>query len=107
MKRIRIYRHPGCARCARFARMHHRVDWLDRVETSTETPPGFPPLRMGQVVVEDLRTGVVHEGVAAFDQMCEHLLPYRPLRLLLRFPAFRARVTKDLAGDCTVEACAV
>jgi hypothetical protein len=45
MKRIRIYRNPACARCARMARMHQRLDWLDRVEVTTQPPPGRAPLK--------------------------------------------------------------
>jgi len=112
MAAIRIYRNPGCAKCARYARMHHRLDWLRRVETSTDTPPRAGalhgvPLRMGEVVVEDLATGVVHEGAEAFWQMCTHIPAYRLLRGLLRIPAFRNAVVKELAGDCSGDACAV
>ncbi len=35
MATVRLYRHPHCARCARFARWHRRLDWLNRFEDST------------------------------------------------------------------------
>gem|GEM_PF-673583 len=104
---IRIYRNPNCAKCARYARMHRALDWLGRVETSTETPPGHAPLRMGQIVVEDLGTGIVHEGVAAFRKMCEAVPLYRPMLLLMPFAGFRRRVERELMGDCDGDACAV
>ncbi len=56
MKAIRLYRHPECERCAGYARMHHRFDWLGRFEDTTETPP-TGPLRVGKIAVQDLRTG--------------------------------------------------
>ena len=54
MKTVCIHRHPDCARCARYARMHRRLDWLDRVDDSTRSP--FErPMRIGEVVVGDQR----------------------------------------------------
>ena len=46
MKRITIYRHKDCARCAKISRVHTFFDWLGRVECSTEEAPSGP-LRMG------------------------------------------------------------
>lgn len=50
MKRIRVYRNPDCAKCARFAAAHRFLDWLDRVDASTEASK-TGPLRLGKVVV--------------------------------------------------------
>lgn len=107
MPRIRIHRHAGCAKCARYARMHNAANWLGRVETTTETPPGHPPLRMGQVVVSDIATGRLYHGVDAFEQMTRHLPLYRLARPLRHVPAFRRYIERELAGDCDGEACAV
>lgn len=98
MKTIRVYCHPGCARCARHSRWHRRLDWLDRVETSTATPHGHDPLRVGEVVVEDLRDFTLHEGVDAFALLAREVPLYRPLLALLRFPALRAAVERDMRG---------
>jgi hypothetical protein len=105
MKAILIHRHPDCARCARIARAHHLFDWLDRVEDTTE-PPRSGPLRMGEVIVEDLRTGGLHGGAEAFGLICRQIPLYAPARVLLRFPAFRRRVDLDMGG-CDDGACGV
>lgn len=105
MKTILIHRHPDCARCARIARMHHRFDWRDRIEDTTQ-PPRSGPLRLGQIVVEDRRTRVLHEGAEAFDLICRQIPLYAPFRALLRVPAFRRRVEREMGG-CDDGACAV
>lgn len=56
MKAVRLYRHPECERCAGYARMHHRFDWLGRFEDTTQTPP-TGQLLVGEIAVQDLRTG--------------------------------------------------
>ena len=56
MKRIVIYRHPECKKCARMARLHHLFDWFNRVAVVTTTPR-TGPLQMGEIIVEDLATG--------------------------------------------------
>ncbi len=105
MKAILIHRHPDCARCARLARMHHRFDWRDRVG-DTVAPPRSGPLRLGQIVVEDVRTGALHEGAAAFDVLCLQIPLYAPLRALLRVRPFRAYVEREING-CAGDACEV
>ena len=93
MKTILIHRHPDCARCAR---AHHLFDWLDRVEDTTE-PPRSGPLRMGEIIVEDLRTGRLHAGAGAFDLICRQIPLYAPARVLLHIPAFRRGVLGELS----------
>jgi hypothetical protein len=105
MTTIRIHRHPDCARCARIARVHRALDWLGRVETTTETPRSGP-LRLGEVVVEDRRTGVAHGGAEAFRLMCRAIPLYVPALPLLRFAAFRRYIEAELGG-CADGACEV
>ena len=100
MKAIRIYRNPRCAKCAAYARMHERLDWLARVETSTVTPVGREPLRMGEVVVEDLRNGSRLEGADGFALIARQVPAYWLLLPLLKIPAIRARVDRDMRGAC-------
>lgn len=97
MKRIRIYRNPACARCARYARMHERLDWLDRIENSTATPASGP-LAMGEVVVENLITGELLHGAVALAAICRQILAYAPMRLLLKIPAVRRAADKEMEG---------
>lgn len=100
MKRIRIYRHPDCAKCARYARMHHALDWLNRIVTVTVTPPAGP-LRLGQIVVEEVRTGVFHHGAEAFALICRQVPLYWPFLPLLWVPALRRAIAREInaGGD--------
>ena len=97
MKRIRIYRNPACAKCARYARMHERLDWLGRIENSTATPASGP-LTMGEVVVEDLTMGELLHGAAALAAICRQIPAYAPLRVLLKIPAVRRAADKEMDG---------
>jgi hypothetical protein len=94
MKAVRIHRHPDCPRCARIARMHHRFDWLDRVEDTT-APPRSGVLRVGQIVVEDLRTGRLHGGAEAVEAIFRQIPLYWLILPLLKIPALRRRATDD------------
>lgn len=100
MKTVRVYRHPDCAKCARYARWHERLDWLGRVETSTRTPSGRPPLRLGEVVVEDLRDGRVLDGADGLALLLRHVPAYWPLRLLLALPPLRRTADDEMRGAC-------
>jgi hypothetical protein len=106
MKFIRIYRNPDCAKCARYAATHRFFDWLGRVDLSTESPR-TGALRLGEVVVEKLDTGAILRGAEAFTEICRNIPFYAPFRLLLRVPAFRAFVDRDMSGcggaACTIE----
>jgi hypothetical protein len=97
MKRIRIYRHPDCPRCAKIAATHHRFDWLNRVEDTTVVPP-TGPLRIGQIIVEDLQTRRFLHGAEAFEMICRLIPAYLPFRILLWLPAFRRYVERDMSG---------
>ena len=97
MTTVRIHRHPDCARCARIARVHHAFDWLGRVETTTATPRSGP-LRLGEVVVENMETGTLYRGAEAFSAICRAIPLYRPLRPFLRVPAVRAAVERSMGG---------
>jgi hypothetical protein len=106
MKSIRIYRNPDCAKCARYAAAHRFFDWLGRVDLSTESPR-TGALRLGEVVVEKLDTGVILRGAEAFGEICRNIPFYAPFRLLLRVPAFWEFVDRDMSGcggaACTIE----
>lgn len=97
MNTIRIYRNPACAKCARYARVHRFFDWRRRVEISTAVPP-TGPLAMGEVVVQDIRSGRILRGAEALARICREIPAYAPLRLLLRFPAVRRAADRELAG---------
>jgi hypothetical protein len=103
MPHIRIYRHPACPKCARYAALHLRLDWFHHLEVSTSAPP-CGPLRMGEVVVEDLATRAILHGCDAFAAICRQIPLYAPFRLLLLLPAFRSFVDRDMRG-CGSQSC--
>jgi hypothetical protein len=105
MTRIRIYRHPDCPKCARYARVHQALDWLHRVDVSTKMPK-TGALELGEVVVEKLEDGRVLTGADAFREICRQIPAYAPFLLLLRLPAVRAFAEREMTG-CTGEACEI
>jgi len=72
-------------------------DWLDRVDFSTETPK-TGPLRLGEVVVEDLSSGRMFKGVEGIEMVWRNIPAYAPLRLLLKIPAFRNLIERNVGG---------
>ncbi|HEY3520529.1 MAG TPA: hypothetical protein VGK80_05745 [Rhodanobacteraceae bacterium] len=94
---IRLYRSPDCGKCARIAHMHHRMDWLHRFEDSTEVSP-LGPLRAGQIVVQDLRSGITRGGAEGFAMLCREIPFYWPILPLLRVPGFRRYIERETGG---------
>ena len=105
MKRIILYHHPDCARCRRIARVHRFFDWLGRVQASTAIPP-TGPLRLGEIAVEDARTGETIRGVDAVREVFRNIPAYAPLLPLLRIPMVARRVDREVRG-CSEGGCSV
>jgi hypothetical protein len=105
MKRITVYRHKDCARCARIAHFHKLFDWLNRVHSSTDTPL-TGPLRLGEIAVEDARTGEVTQGVAAVRKIFRQIPAYWVILPLLYIPFVARRVDQEVRG-CADGSCAV
>ena len=103
MRRIRIYRNPDCPKCARYARLHERLDWFGRIEIST-AEPATGPLAMGEVVVEDMESGHILRGAEAAQRIVREIPAYAPFRLLLKIPAVRAAAEREMQG-CGSNAC--
>jgi len=103
MRQIRIYRHPDCPKCARYARFHQLLDWLHQVEVSTTTQK-TGPLRLGEVIVEKLDNGRILKGAEAFEEICRRIPAYAPFLLLLRLPAVHAFAEREMTG-CNGQAC--
>jgi hypothetical protein len=97
MTRLRIYCRPDSPDCLRRAHRYLSLDWLHRVVLSTATPPGGP-LAVGETVVQDLDTGRLVRGAAAFDCLCKHIPLYLPMRLLLRIPPIWRKAEQTMAG---------
>ncbi len=105
MKTIRVYRNAHCAKCALFARLLPFVDRFHRVEPSTE-PPKSGPLRVGEVVVEELASGEILHAANGIELIARQIPAYAPLRLLLKVPAFRRYVEREVSGS-DADACRV
>jgi hypothetical protein len=105
MKKIRVYRNAHCATCARFAKVAQFFDWLHRVDLSIETPK-TGPLRVGEVVVEELASGRILRGAEGMDLIWGNIPVYAPFRLLLRVPSFRRFLEKNVSG-CKDNTCEV
>lgn len=103
MKTIRLYRNADCAKCARLARLHHRLDWLNRFEDTTEIP-STGPLKIGEIAVQDLVSGQTLKGVDCFRLLCRQIPAYWPLLLLFPLPAFRRYIDREVGG-CSRAAC--
>ena len=86
--------------------MHLRLDWLDRVDDTTEPPPSGP-LRIGEIVVHDLRDGRLLHGADAVEAIFRAVPLYWPALVLLRIPVLRRRADADAragaACACDVE----
>lgn len=105
MKMIRLYRNSACVRCAGYARMHHRFDWLGRFEDSTETAP-TGALRIGEIAVQDLLTGVTLKGIACFRLLCKHIPAYWLVLPFTYVPPIRQWIENDIGG-CADGSCEI
>lgn len=105
MKKIRVYRHANCAKCARFAKVGLFFDWLDRMEVSTETST-TGPLRLGEVVMEDLSSGRIKKGAEGIALIFRNIPAYTPFLLRLRVPSVRHYVEKEVSG-CEGDSCEI
>jgi hypothetical protein len=103
LKTIRLYRNPECVRCASLARMHHRFDWLNRFEDTTEIP-STGPLNIGEIAVQNLASGETLKGVECFKLLCTQIPAYWLLLLLFPLPAFRRYIEREVGG-CDGAAC--
>jgi hypothetical protein len=101
MKILKVHRNPHCAKCARYARMHQRLDWFGRIEDSVASP--WPrSLRMGEVVVENLRDGSLHSGADGMRRLRREVPAYWPVLPLFAFAGFRRCVDEEVAGTRAV-----
>lgn len=104
MKKIRLYHNQNCSDCARLARLTHALDWLDRVEISTEVPP-TGALGLGEIAVQELRSGDVFLGIAATRAVCRQVPAYFLYGLLLQVPFIARWAAKNKPG-CNGGGCA-
>lgn len=80
------------------ARWHERFDWLNRIRILAADPPGHRPIRKGEIIVQDLRTGALLEGVAAVRKIFQQVPVYLPLLPLLWINVIARRADADARG---------
>jgi hypothetical protein len=66
--------------------------------------PRTGPLRVGQIVVEDLRTGEILSGARAVEAIFRQVPAYWPVLPLLKIPFIRRKAAAD-ADACKNDAC--
>ena len=97
VKTICLYLHPDCGRSARDARRFQKLDWLRRLDVSIEAP-ATGPLRLGEIAVQDLRTGATMKGSDCYELLFRHIPACWPLLPLLHIPAVRDYAKREANG---------
>jgi len=97
-----LYYHGDCADCANQAATTRRLDWLNRIHSSTDTPPSGE-LNKGEIALVSEHGEVFTHGYA-MRKICLNVPAYFPLGLLLFFPPFLHLASKGRAG-CNGDRC--
>jgi len=56
------------------------------------------PLRLGEVVVEDIASGRILRGADGIEMVFRNIPAYMPFLLLLKVAAFRRYVDREVSG---------
>lgn len=102
-RRLVLHYNAACPKCARKARRTARLDWLGRVELSTEESPAGP-VPAGEIVVVDRQRGELLTGIYATRSICLHVPAFLVIGLLLELPALRRAMSRRASG-CTGGVC--
>jgi hypothetical protein len=78
--------------------MHHRLDWLHRVEDTTLSPHDHRPVRKGEIFVRTLSDGRLHEGFSAALELVKAVPLYWLVLPFLVLPGVRARIDLEVRG---------
>lgn len=105
MKKIRLFHNPACPDCVRLAKLTRRLDWLGRVEVSTDIPLSGP-LELGEIAVQDLRSGQIFLGVEATKAVCWQIPVYFFYGVLLQVPFIARRAARKKPG-CNDNSCSI
>ena len=103
MTRLTLHYNPACPDCVRQAEQTARLDWLGRIEPSTERSP-LGEVPVGEIVVFDRRRSTVFTGVYATRKVCLQVPLYFPYGLLLYVPFIRRAAARGKPG-CNGEVC--
>lgn len=97
MTSIKLFYHPTCADCAKKANITKRLDWLGRVDLSTETPP-TGALEIGDIAVYDYQSQQYFTGIYAVRKVSMQVPAYYIYGLLLYIPFIRNLAGKNKVG---------
>lgn len=99
MARIALHYNPECNVCVRQAERTSRLDWLGRIDVTTEDSPlGAVP--RGEIVVVDRRSNAVLTGLRATRKVCMQIPLYFLYGLLLHLLPSRIIAGKE-TQSCT------
>ena len=105
MTRLVLHYNPACPDCARQTKRTARLDWLGRVELSTERSP-LGDVPVGEIVVVDRRRETVFTGVYATRKVCLQVPLYFLYGLVLYVPFIERAAGRGKPG-CNGDACEV
>ena len=102
---ITLHYNATCGDCARKAQQTANLDWLNRVQISTEDSP-IGQVPRGQIIVVENATQKVFTGVYATRMICLQVPVYFLYGLVLFIPPIRNIFAKGMQ-DCNGDACQV
>ena len=85
---VTLFYNADCPGCARQAKRTARLDWLSRVQISTDDSP-IGPVPRGEIVVADDESERVFTGIYATRAVCMQVPAYLPYGLVLHIPPLR------------------
>ncbi len=105
MTRFVLHYNSTCPDCVRQAERTSRLDWLGRIEPSTERSP-LGEVPVGEIVVVDRRHSRVFTGVYAIRKVCLQIPLFFLYGLLLYLPFVQRAAAKGEPG-CNGDACEI
>jgi hypothetical protein len=106
MPKYRLYYCADCSVCKKRAGMAAKLNWLRRVEFSTSNPASGP-LKPGQVVLENLRTGRLYHGDDVMPKMSLQIPLLFPIGLLMSLPGVGRLMGRDNRSECEDGSCSI
>ncbi len=103
--RITLHYNSGCPDCERQAKRTARLDWLRRVELSTDRSP-LGEVPVGEIVVVDKRRSRVFTGMFATRKVCMQVPLLVPYGLLLHLPWVH-RIAGERKQGCNGDSCEI
>lgn len=105
MSKIKLFYNSSCSDCAKLAVLTKKLDWLKRVDISTEVPASGE-LEPGEIAVFEYATSKYFTGVYATRKVSLNVPAYFLYGLLLFFPSVRKAASKGKVG-CNGDTCSL